>query len=1005
MDTIAGFSDSYEISNQSSTILSAAPEPTDNTESSVVRPPELSPVDVSALQLLSNNLESLFDSPESFYGDAKLILADDREVSFHRFIVAARSPFFKNALAAAAEKDPQKSTAGTKLELKNIATDYEVGFDSVAAVMAYIYSGRVRPPPKGVSDCADEDCRHVSCRPAVDFMVEVLYLAFLFEIPELVTMYQRHLLDVVDKVMIEDALVILKLANICGKECKKLFDKCTEIIVKSNVDIVTLNKSLPQQIVKQVIDIRKELGLEVPEPDKHVSNIHKALECDDLVLVNMLLEEGRTNLDEAYALHFAVAYCAVETATELLNREVADVNRRNPRGYTVLHVAAMRKEPSLIAFLLTKGANASDMALDGRTALLIAKQVTKAGEYNCITEEGKDSPKGRLCVEILEQPENLGPFPEDASSACLALAPDAELKIRLIDFENRVQMARCLFPTEAQLAMELAPMKGTSEFTVDSQELDGTGAKRSAPDQYMVPFVFEEKHRSRLEALSKTVEFGRRFFPRCSTLLDKIADCETLSILAFVEKDTPENRVEKRQKYMEIQESLLMAFSKDNEEFGKSSRSGSSSSTSKSTKRSNESLSIVGSVICIRAAAEGLQESKILEEMFKAPCIQNLVKDQVKWFFGIILWCLQPSPSQEGSRSPQKMSNHKDNFSLADLTSDEDRAGLVNALKNKLAGHSSDVLENLTPQVRARVDALKDIQSQHDELEAKFREERAVLEAKYEKLYQPLYAKRYEIVNGTTEIELTPEDTKMDEGDDKTAEEKGVPSFWLTALQNNEVTSEEVTEHDEEALEYLKDIKWCKTEEPKGFKLEFLFDSNPFFKNNVLTKSYHVIDEDEPLIEKAIGTEIDWYPGKCLTQRIVKKKPKKGSTNTKPVTKMEDCESFFNFFNPPEVPDEDEDIDEDRAEELQNTMELDYDIGSTIRNKIIPHAVSWFTAEAMEGQEFDIDDDEDDDDIEEDEDDDDEMEEDSKTKKKKGGRSQIVGVGQQGERPPDCKQQ
>ncbi|KAJ0250987.1 Nucleosome assembly protein 1 [Hirschfeldia incana] len=364
------------------------------------------------------------------------------------------------------------------------------------------------------------------------------------------------------------------------------------------------------------------------------------------------------------------------------------------------------------------------------------------------------------------------------------------------------------------------------------------------------------------------------------------------------------------------------------------------------------------------------------------------------------------------------MSNDKDNFSLADLTAalkDEDRAGLMNILKNKLAGqHRSDVLENLTPHVKARVLALKDIQNQHDELEAKFREERALLEAKYEKLYQPLYAKRYEIVNGTTEIELTPEDTKMDEGEggDKTAEEKGVPSFWLTALQNNDVTSEEVTERDEEALKYLKDIKWCKTEEPKGFKLEFLFDSNPFFKNSVLTKSYHVIDEEEPLLEKAIGTEIDWYPGKCLTQKILKKKPKQGSTNTKPITKIEDCESFFNFFNPPEVPDEDEDIGEDRAEELQNVMEQDYDIGSTIRNKIITHAVSWFTGEAIEGQEFDIDDDEDDDseeeedeDKEEDEDDDDEMEDDSKTKKKKGGRSQIVGDGQQGERPPDCKQQ
>ncbi|KAF8099508.1 hypothetical protein N665_0243s0070 [Sinapis alba] len=586
MDSITGFSDSYEISNQSSTILSAAP--TDNTESSIAHPSHL-PVDVPAFQLLSNNLESLFDSPESFYSDAKLILADDREVSFNRCILAARSPFFKTALAAA-EKKEQRSTAA-KLDLKEIATDYEVGFDSVVAVMAYIYSGRLRPPPKGVSDCADVDCCHVSCRPAVDFMVEVLYLAFVFQIPELVSLYQRHLLNVVDKVIVEDTLVVLKLANICGQACKKLFDKCTEIIVKSNVDIITLNKSLPQQIVKQVIDIRKELGLEVPEPDKHVSNIHKALESYDLALVDMLLKEGRTSLDDAYALHFAVAYCDVKTATELLKLELADVNRRNPRGYTVLHVAAMRKEPSLIAFLLTKGANASEMALDGRTALLIAKQVTKAAEYNCVLEQGKDSPKGRLCVEILEQPEKLDPFPEDVSPP-LALAADEELKIRLIDFENRVQMARCLFPKEAQLAMEIAETKGTSEFTVNILEPDGTGAKkRSAPDQYMAiaPFVFQEKHRSRLEALSKTVELGKRFFPRCSALLDQIADCETLTILAFVEKDTPENRLEKRQKYMEIQKTLQMAFNEDNEEHGKSSRSASSSSTSKSTakKRSN----------------------------------------------------------------------------------------------------------------------------------------------------------------------------------------------------------------------------------------------------------------------------------------------------------------------------------------------------------------------------------------------------------------------------------
>ena len=58
-------------------------------------------------------------------------------------------------------------------------------------------------------------------------------------------------------------------------------------------------------------------------------------------------------------------------------------------------------------------------------------------------------------------------------------------------------------------------------------------------------------------------------------------------------------------------------------------------------------------------------------------------------------------------------------------------------------------------------------------------------------------------------------------------------------------------------------------------------------------------------------TEIQWHPGKCLTQKILKKKPKKGSKNAKPITKTENCESFFNFFNPPQVPEDDEDIDED----------------------------------------------------------------------------------------------
>ncbi|CAI8589824.1 unnamed protein product [Vicia faba] len=362
------------------------------------------------------------------------------------------------------------------------------------------------------------------------------------------------------------------------------------------------------------------------------------------------------------------------------------------------------------------------------------------------------------------------------------------------------------------------------------------------------------------------------------------------------------------------------------------------------------------------------------------------------------------------------MANNKEAFNISDLSSalnEEDRADLVNALKSKiqsLAGQHSDVLESLSPVVRKRVEVLREIQGEHDELEAKFLEERAALEAKYQVLYQPLYTKRYDIVNGVAEVEGVAVETTAAEED----KEKGVPSFWLNAMKNNDVLGEEITERDEGALKFLKDIKWTRIEEPKGFKLEFFFDSNPYFSNSVLTKIYHMVDEDEPILEKAIGTEIQWLPGKCLTQKVLKKKPKKGAKNAKPITKTETCESFFNFFNPPEVPEDDEDIDEDMAEELQNQMEQDYDIGSTIRDKIIPHAVSWFTGEAAQGEEFgDLDDEdededddgeEDDEDEDEDEDDDDEDEEETKTKKKKSGIVQL-GDGQQGERPPECKQQ
>lgn len=84
-------------------------------------------------------------------------------------------------------------------------------------------------------------------------------------------------------------------------------------------------------------------------------------------------------------------------------------------------------------------------------------------------------------------------------------------------------------------------------------------------------------------------------------------------------------------------------------------------------------------------------------------------------------------------------------------------------------------------------------------------------------------------------------------------------------------------------------------------------------------------------------------------------------------------ESFFNFFSPPQPPTED---DDSVASDIEERLELDYQLGEDIKEKLIPRAIDWFTGEALQfeelgedmGDEFEDDDDEDE---EEDEDEDD----------------------------------
>lgn len=260
-----------------------------------------------------------------------------------------------------------------------------------------------------------------------------------------------------------------------------------------------------------------------------------------------------------------------------------------------------------------------------------------------------------------------------------------------------------------------------------------------------------------------------------------------------------------------------------------------------------------------------------------------------------------------------------------------------------------EMFKKLPAVAQGRVHALKNIQLKQVELEAKFYEEVYELERKYQTLYQPLQDQRRAILEGAyepTAEEIVP--LPGTETDEEAAAElseklheisielrrhlktiypvdvKGVPDFWLTIFRSTDLLSTMIQPQDEALLKQLIDIK-VVYEEDMSYTMEFHFKTNEWFKNEKLTKQYFLkskVDEEDPFsfegpeIYKCVGCTIDWLPGKNLTVKTIKKKQKhkaRGAVRT--VNKQVPADSFFNFFNPPQVP---EDVDEAAEEDTDS---------------------------------------------------------------------------------------
>jgi regulatory protein NPR1 len=190
--------------------------------------------------------------------------------------------------------------------------------------------------------------------------------------------------------------------------------------------------------------------------EKRVRRIHRALDSDDVELVKLLLNESDITLDDANALHYAASYCDSKVVSELLDLALANLNLKNSRGYTALHLAAMRREPAIIMCLLNKGANVSQLTADGRSAIGICRRLTRLKDYNTKMEQGQESNKDRLCIDILEREMMRNPMAvEDAVTSPL-LADDLHMK--LLYLENRGEVDTML-DIVALIGCPLPPFK------------------------------------------------------------------------------------------------------------------------------------------------------------------------------------------------------------------------------------------------------------------------------------------------------------------------------------------------------------------------------------------------------------------------------------------------------------------------------------------------------------------------------------------------------------------
>eukprot|EP00258_Populus_trichocarpa_P016243 XP_006374470.1 NAP1-related protein 2 [Populus trichocarpa] len=256
--------------------------------------------------------------------------------------------------------------------------------------------------------------------------------------------------------------------------------------------------------------------------------------------------------------------------------------------------------------------------------------------------------------------------------------------------------------------------------------------------------------------------------------------------------------------------------------------------------------------------------------------------------------------------------------------------------KLKVAEKGEEDNHQIDEELVISIEKLQEIQDDLEKINEEASDKVLEVEQKYNEIRKPVYDKRNEII-------------------------KSIPDFWLTAFLSHPALGTLLSEEDQKVFKYLSSLEVEDSKDVKsGYSITFNFESNPYFEETKLTKSFSFHDEGTTEIT---STPINWKEGMGLPNGVSHEK--KGNK------RLWADESFFSWFGNTQPKGMIDDMQDEVAE--------------IIKEDLWPNPLSYFNTdpddEDFDGDEGDeedkdSDDSEEDDDEQEEDDDDDEEEED-----------------------------